>query len=248
MTEIKYDTLFEIETLDELGSVVAGPGKVPDWRTAFEIMPTSLTSKNLARLLFLNHVYQQIVNVHGVVMDFGTRYGTNAVVFSNLRSIYEPFNRHRKVVAFDTFEGFPSISPEDGNSKLMTKGNLALPFGYDTILREILRLHEQLNPAPHVVKHEVIKGDVCETLLAYFKQHPETIVALAYLDMDLYRPTKFVLEAIRTRLTRGSVVVFDELCDQDSPGETQALIDAWGTQYSSLCRVPWCSRTSYLVV
>ena len=248
MTEIKYDTPVEIGTLVELGSAVTKSGNVPDWCTSFEIVPIGLTSKNLARLLFINYVYQQIVNVHGVVMDFGTRYGTNAVVFSNLRSIYEPFNRHRKVVAFDTFEGFPSISSEDGNSKLMTKGNLALPFGYDATLREILRLHEQLNPAPHVVKHEVVKGDVCETLPAYFSQHPETIVALAYLDMDLYKPTKFVLEAIRARLTRGSVVVFDELCDQDSPGETQALMDAWGSQYSSLCRVPWCSRTSYLVV
>lgn len=244
MTEIKYASADEETYLARLT-------RIAKWFPAdssLENLGLFLTSKNLARLLFLDHIYQKIVNVPGVVMDFGTRWGQNAVVFSNLRSIYEPFHRHRKVVAFDTFKGFPGITTEDGKSELMTEGNLALPFGYDDTLRGLLKAHEALNPMPRITKYEVVAGDVCGTLPAYLVRNPETIVALAYFDMDLYRPTLEALKLLRARLTRGSVIAFDELNDHDSPGETLALMEAYGTQYSGLRRVPWCSRTSYFVV
>ena len=51
--------------------------------------------------------------------------GTNSLVFL-LRGIYEPFNRHRKIIGFDTFTGFPSINIKDGKSDLMKKGQLSL--------------------------------------------------------------------------------------------------------------------------
>jgi hypothetical protein len=34
--------------------------------------------------------------------------------------------------------------------------------------------------------------------------------ALAYFDLDLYEPTRAVLEQIRPYLTKGSIVAFDE--------------------------------------
>ena len=43
-------------------------------------------------------------------MDFGTRWGNNMALFSIFRGMYEPFNRHRKIIGFDTFSGFPSIN------------------------------------------------------------------------------------------------------------------------------------------
>jgi hypothetical protein len=66
-----------------------------------------LSSKALSRILFMNHLYEQIVDVMGVVMEFGTRWGPNLGQFAALRGIYEPFNRHRKIIGFDTFSGFP---------------------------------------------------------------------------------------------------------------------------------------------
>ena len=46
-----------------------------------------LESKNLARLRFLNHVYQHIIDVQGVIMEFGTRWGQNLGVLSALRGM-----------------------------------------------------------------------------------------------------------------------------------------------------------------
>src|SRR5271157_3694788 len=90
-----------------------------------------LNSKNLSRILFMNHLYQQIIDVPGIVMEFGVRWGQNLSLFAALRGIYDPFNRHRTIVGFDTFKGFPSVSEKDGRSVMIKKGNLALTENYD---------------------------------------------------------------------------------------------------------------------
>ena len=207
-----------------------------------------LDAKNLSRILFMDFMYRQIVDVQGVVMDFGTRWGNNMVLFQSLRGIYEPFNRHRKILGFDTFTGFPSVDAKDGNSPLMYEGNLTVGSEYKFYLEELLAHHESLNPLAHISKVEVCVGDASLILPKYIDENPETIIALAYFDFDIYEPTKICLEAIKPRLVKGSVLGFDELNDPDSPGETLALMEVFGLNNIQLKRFPYTSRTSYFVV
>lgn len=207
-----------------------------------------LESKNLARILFMDFLFRQIVDVQGVVMEFGTRWGQNAALFAALRGIHDPFNRHRKIIAFDTFTGFPSLQREDGASEMMVLGQLTTTPGYAGYLEQVLQAHERANPLSHIRKFELRVGDASEQIDSYLAEHPETIVALAYFDFDLYGPTKKCLEAIRPRLTRGSVIGFDELNDPDSPGETLALMETFGLANLELKRMPGVSRVSYFVV
>lgn len=205
-------------------------------------------SKYLARILLLDHLFRRIVDVHGSILEFGTRWGQNSAVFSALRGIYDPFNRHRKIVAFDTFTGFPSVQKEDGGHEMMAKGMLSTTKDYPKFLGEVLAAHESLNPLSHIKKFELCKGDASVEVPKYFKKHPETIVALAYFDFDIYEPTKKVLQALKPRLTKGSVVAFDELNDPDSPGETLAVMEVLGLNNIRLKRWPHASRVSYFVV
>ena len=207
-----------------------------------------LNSKSLSRLMFMNHLYEQIIDVMGVVMEFGTHWGSNMAQFAALRGIYEPFNRHRKIIGFDTFEGFLKIDPQDGYSDLMHVGHLKLPTNYSTYLEKIMEFHELENPISHIKKFEICKGDATIELPKYLMRNPETIIALAYFDFDVYEPTKICLEAIKPRLVKGSVVGFDELNDPDSPGETLALMEVFGLNNIKLKRFPYASRTSYFVV
>jgi hypothetical protein len=73
-------------------------------------------------------------------------------------------------------------------------------------------------------------------------------VALAYFDMEVYEPTKKCFEAIRSHLTKGSVIGFDELNLHDLPGETQALKEVLGLDRYRIQRSPHGSVASYLVV
>jgi len=207
-----------------------------------------LSSKNLSRLLFMNYLYEKIIDVMGVVMEFGTHWGSNLAQFSALRGIHEPFNRHRKIIGFDTFEGFLKIDSQDGDSELMNIGHLKLPKDYASYLEKIMEFHEAENPISHIKKFEICKGDAKLELPKYLKRNPETIIALAYFDFDLYEPTRICLDLIKTRLVKGSIIGFDELNDHDSPGETTALIEVFGLNKLRLQRLPFTSRTSYFVV
>jgi hypothetical protein len=92
-----------------------------------------------------------------------------------------------------------------------------------------------------------VKGDVRDTLPAYLQNNPETIIAFAYFDMDLYEPTKCCLEMIKPYLTKGSVIGFDELALSNWPGETMALREVWGTSNLKICREPISNYQSYVV-
>ena len=208
-----------------------------------------LNSKNLGRILFMNHIYQQIVDVPGIVVEFGTRWGQNMSLFAALRGIYEPFHRHRKIVGFDTFTGFPSLNERDGNSVMMNVGELTTTENYEQYLDKIISLQEQDNPLGHIKKYEVRKGDAVKEIDKYLEENPQTIIALAYFDFDIYEPTLKCLNKIKDRVVKGSVIGFDELNDPDSPGETLALMEAFGGMNSiRLKRLPYVARTSYFVV
>lgn len=207
-----------------------------------------LHPKDLSRLLFMDHIFRLIVDVQGIVMDFGTRWGTNMAVFSSLRNIHDPINKLRSIVGFDTFTGFPKITPEDGNTEVMGVGRVAVTKNYLKYLEQILDIHNQIEPLGHIKKYEICIGDANKEIIKFFSRRPETIVALAFFDLNLYEPTKNCLKAIKPRLVRGSVVAFDEVNDPTCPGETQALKEVFGLNNIRLKRFPRASRTSYFVI
>jgi hypothetical protein len=207
-----------------------------------------LNSKNLFRIIFFNEIYKKIVNIPGVIMEFGTRWGQNSALFASLRGMYEPFNRHRKIIIFDTFEGFPKISKQDGKSDLMKKGQLSLTKNYHEYSEEIMNIQENDNPINHIKKFEIYKGDAPIQLKKFLKKNPQSIISLAYFDFDLYKPTKDCLSIIKKRLVKGSILGFDELNDPDSPGETTALMEVFDMNKIRLKKLPYVSRVSYFEI
>ena len=85
------------------------------------------------------------------------------------------------------------------------------------------------------------------TIEPYLRAHPETIIALAYFDLQLYEPTKKCLEAIKPHLTRGSVIAMDEINSPEFPGETLALNDVFGLQNLKITRSFFLPDRSYIV-
>lgn len=201
----------------------------------------------LGRILFMDHIYRLILETPGVVMEFGTRWGQNLSIFSNLRTLYEPTHYHRKIIGFDTFSGFVDIAPQDGASVYAQPGNVRTTQGYEAFLERVLAAQEASKPLPHKKKYDIVKGDVRATLPQYLERHPQTVIALAYFDMDLYAPTRDVLAMIRPYLVRGSVVVLDEINDPGFPGETVALREVFGLAGLRLKRVPYLSFPCYFV-
>ena len=207
-----------------------------------------LSSKTLSRILFFHEVYQKIIHNHGIIVECGVRWGQNLSLLSALRGIYEPFNRHRKIIGFDTFEGFIGLSEKDGEKCQCRDGSFSVSPNYEKILADILTCQDGLNPVSHLKKYDLIKGDAIKTIPKYLEQHPETIVSMAIFDFDIYQPTKAALQALKPHLVKGSVLVFDELCDDIFPGETVALSEVFDLTQLRVERLPITARISYVVL
>lgn len=181
-------------------------------------------SSLLVKFLVMHNLYERIVSIPGVLMEFGTWWGQNLILLENLRAIHEPFNKQRVIVGFDTFSGYTRPSEQDKDSDVWVEHSYSTGKDYKAYLEELLTVHEQSSVLGHVSgNHQLVAGDVEKTAPSYFKDHPETMVAMAYFDMGLYKPTRAALAAIKPHLMPGSVILLDELTWKESPGEALAF-------------------------
>lgn len=204
--------------------------------------------QDLTNILFKNELYQKALCVNGVIMEFGVRWGHNLALFESFRGIFDPYNYRRKVIGFDTFEGFPSVHEKDGASSIASVGAYSVTNNYENYLEAVLECHEKESPVSHIRKYELVKGDATIQLENYLKANPQTIISLAYFDFDIYEPTKKCLELIMNYVTKGTVIGFDELNHPDFPGETVALREVLGLSKYRIQRSRYSSLQSYIVI
>lgn len=204
-------------------------GMLQDYRATPEEKERSLglflRGSLLARILAIADLYRQIVDIPGSILDIGTWRGQTAVVCENLRAIHEPLHFTRRIVCFDTFEGYTGFSQSDRASPTHTDGTYAVGEDYAQYLAELLVVHERCNAmGQNHGKHRVLRGDCRETLPAFFDQHPNELVALAFFDVNAYDPTQQALSQVWERLVPGGIVAFWQL--------TRAEILAEGRAYA----------------
>src|SRR5258707_4555880 len=92
----------------------------------------------LAKILYLNELYQAIKAIPGIIIEFGVWWGANLALLESFRSVYEPYNWTRTVVGFDTFQGYPAVGPRDGTSSYAAVGGYAVPEEYEKYLSRVL--------------------------------------------------------------------------------------------------------------
>jgi len=197
----------------------------------------------VARIHYFNELYQKILDVPGVICEFGTQYGAGICQLMNCRNIYEPHNFGRFIFGFDTFKGFSGTELKDGS--LVSDGDYAVGSDYYEVLSDVLTIHESFQPRPDLKRFALIKGDASQTIDQWLADNPHAIISMALFDMDIYKPTKAVLEKIIPRLTKGSLLVFDELNHPAFPGETRALDEVLRLSNISLRKSRWQPYSAY---
>lgn len=214
----------------------------PFWNSHHNVL---LRRQSLSRLFYYRDLYEQIIDVPGVICEFGVQWGATLATLINLRGMYEPYNHSRHIYGFDTFEGFATVVDKDGEGHAV--GDFATKKNYEETLEEVLAIHEEYNPVAHIRKFHLVKGDASKTVNTWLEDNPHAIVSMLILDMDVYQPTYDVLQALRPRLTRGSLIVFDELSSPNWPGETRALDETFGLAGLRLKRHPHQPYCAYAV-
>ena len=214
-----------------------------------DAFPKYATRQALAKFLTKHELFKQILHINGSIVEAGVLHGGGTLTWAKLSSIFEPTNHTRKVIGFDTFKGFPSISDKDerGTDGSLIKVGELHGSTYESVT-EAISIYDENRPLSHIPKVELVKGDIAKTAPAYLADNPHLVVALLYLDVDLHEPTKVMLETFLPRMPKGALIVFDELNAKMFPGETVAVDEVLGIGNLAIKRFPFDSYVSYAVI
>lgn len=185
--------------------------------------PKYVRRQDLTKLLVRAGIFEKILNVPGSIVECGVFGGAGVFTWANLSAIREPNNIMRRVIGFDTFDGFPSVAAEDLDGDRASGVGDLRSNSYDELVALIAPFDDN-RFLGHVPKIELVRGDANTTIPTYVEDNPHLVVSLLYLDFDLYEPTKVALETMLPRMPRGAVVAFDELNNRSWPGETTAAL------------------------
>jgi hypothetical protein len=214
-----------------------------------DAFPKFATRQSLAKFLTKYEIFKQVLDVNGSIVEGGVLHGGGTLTWAKLSSILEPINHTRKVIGFDTFSGFPSVAAEDlkgGTSSHFHVGGLTGSPKED--VEKAIKLYDLNRPLKHIPKVELVEGDACLTAQQYLRDNPHLVVSILYLDVDLFEPTKALIEAFLPRMPKGSIIAFDELNAKMFPGETVAVADVIGINNLQIRRFPFDSYVSYAVL
>jgi hypothetical protein len=193
----------------------------------FRHFPVFTPRYNLARFLAHYEIFKKIVELPGAIVDVGVYRGGSTFTWAKLCEIFCPTDAKKVVYGFDTFCGFPNLSPqddpEDGEQD-------RCPGGYDGgpgIEADLALAQEAMNQDKHL-RHlnriELIKGDIKETAPAFVAAKGHGLrIALLNLDVDLYEPTRVALKYFAPLMVSGGIIIVDEYAVPGFGGESLAV-------------------------
>ena len=169
--------------------------------------------KRLSKAIAHYELYKSIVDLPGHVLEFGVFKGTSLIRFLTYRDMLESSNS-RKVIGFDVFGKFPKSNDKDDSDfikRFKSQGGDGIPV--DQL--EVALQNKLFN------NYELVKGNIFDTIPEYIAEHPELRIALLHIDVDVYEPSKFILDKLFDRVVKGGLVVFDDYATV--AGETRAV-------------------------
>jgi hypothetical protein len=198
---------------------------------------------NLAKFVTHMELFAMTKNLPGCIVECGVFKGMSLLTFVKLIEVYCPGDTLKRVIGFDTFEGFVGLNQKDGapNERrgVVTGGWNSADFL--PTLEKVIEITQRDSMVPRFKRVELVKGDVCVTAPNYIKKNPGLRISLLHLDVDLYDPTLAALEAFYPLVVPGGVVLLDEYGMDGFPGESAAFDEYFGGDRPKLIKFPFTS-------
>jgi hypothetical protein len=190
---------------------------------------------------FITHLelFRQTSNVRGEIMEFGIFKGNSFFRWLKFRDLLE-HTASRKIIGFDVFGDFPEANFEEDKEKraaFVAETNGGKSISYE----EITNLLAKQNLNKNI---EIIKGDILKTLDQYLDKNPHLKLSLLHIDVDLYEPTKLILEKLYSRVTKGGIVILD---DYGAFAGTNKAVDDFFENKVEIKKLPYSHAISYIV-
>ena len=201
------------------------------------------TRQQFASSLFRIKLYDIVCEVKGSIVECGIHQGNHLMLFYHLLLAYEPTAFNDKIIGFDTFEGFKSLTKKDKSEYTNSDFNNT---DYD-FLKNLIEINKLNDFIKHIPRVELVKGDAVKTIPKYVKANQSLIIRLLFLDFDLYKPTMVALENLYRLVPSGGVVAFSEAGTEKWVGETIALKEFFGDMNIELKKFSFDPFQSYFI-
>lgn len=164
------------------------------------------------KLLIQLEIFKSIKNVKGCIIECGIFKGNSSIRFMLFNKIY---NFKKKFFGFDTFKEFPKGKNYLDN---LQRNKFIKSAGSSSINKLSL---SRILKKKKIENFSLIKGDILTTLPRFVRENKNLMVSLINLDLDLYEPSKIVLESLYPRLSKNGIIILDNY--KTFYGETKAV-------------------------
>ncbi|MCP4147159.1 MAG: dTDP-6-deoxy-L-hexose 3-O-methyltransferase [bacterium] len=187
-------------------------------------------------------LFKMVMDLPGDIVECGVLKGTGALYWARMIEVFNPLSR-RKVIGFDTFEGYPDTMKGEQDKK--TSGEFLKDANYSGVTTDEIMAQAAALGLEHRI--ELVKGDATKTISEYVEKRPGFRAALVNLDFDIYEPTYAALENLYPRLVPQGIVVFDEYAVHEWE-ESKAADEYFQGKNIVFETLPWAfSPTAYVV-
>jgi hypothetical protein len=170
----------------------------------------------IGKIIAHYELYKLIKKLDGDLLEFGVFKGVSLIKWATFRELFERSDT-RKIIGFDIFDKFPKTNFE--KDKKLRKDFMEAA-GETSISKEELYNVLKLKKFNNI---ELIKGDILNTVPDYNKKNKNIKISLMHIDVDIYEPSKVILQELYDKVVEGGVIVLDDY--GKFPGETKAVDD-----------------------
>ncbi|MAV56373.1 MAG: hypothetical protein CMI79_02410 [Candidatus Pelagibacter sp.] len=172
-------------------------------------------NKSYYRILKCHELIKKTSKIKGNIIEFGIWNGNN--LFS-IKKIVDYFKLKKKVIGYDNFSGFPNPTKNKKKGKYI---------GNKKLIKYIIKFFK-------FKSIQIIDDDIYN-----LKNHKKKIgkVSFVYIDCDIYKPVKIILNTLNTKISKGGIIAFDEGNRGINKGEKKALNEFYKKNKSKYRRV-----------
>lgn len=215
--------------------------KLYDINRKFEYENGFYATSNPSRFSkFITHLefFKQTSAIRGEIVEFGIFKGNSFFRWIKFRDLLEQTSS-RKIIGFDIFGDFPKANFEDDKKKreaFVNETNGGKSISYEEI-------NELLDKQDLNKNLDIIKGDILVTLDKYLSNNPHLKISLLHIDVDLYEPTKYILEKLFDRVTKGGIIILD---DYGAFAGTNKAVDDFFKNTVEIKKLPFSNAISFI--
>lgn len=171
-----------------------------------------MTDKKARQQRFYNLVqfYRQVAREEGEIAECGCWCGLSSYLLCHYAKKENPLFRGEGYHIFDSFEGLPEPTAEDGLTEERSRG---VRGKFSARLEDV---RTALSEFPYIYYHP---GWIPQT----FEGEPERLYKFVHVDVDLYHSTKSAVEYFYPRLISRGILVCDDYASPGWPGAKRAI-------------------------